>query len=167
MLPSRYVKSHFGAEVGLGCARVGVGVGGGAVAVGGTGVWLGVSMGVTVGASVGVKVTVEVGVAGGTGVWVGIGLDDGLGVLVGVEVALAGGAVRDASGQVQLTAIRDTTTPIVSPALLLVVKDEIPLPRRLPTSAQTSRTRLLARPAVAAIWHTRRLCSRTVQLHHS
>jgi hypothetical protein len=139
MLPSRYVKSHFGEEVGLGRARVGVGVGGGAVAVGGTAVWVGVSTGVTVGASVDVKMAVEVGVAAGTGVWVGMGLVDGLGVLVGVEVALTGGVVRETSGQVQLTVIRDATTPIISPAVLLFVKDGPPLLGRPPTSGQISR----------------------------
>lgn len=121
------------------------------MAVGGTAVWVGVSTGVTVGASVGVKMVVEVGVAAGTGVWVGTGLADGLGVLVGVKVGLAGVLVREASGQVQLTVTRDATTPIVSPAVLLLVKDGLPLLGRLPTSGQMSRIWLVASPVVTAI----------------
>jgi hypothetical protein len=163
MLPSKYVKSHFGEEVGLGCARVGVGVGGGAAAVGGTAVWVGVSTGVTVGVSVGVEMAVEVGVAAGTGVWVGMGLADGLGVLVGVEVALSGGVVRETSGQVQLTVIRDATTPIISPAVLLFVKDGPPLPGRLSTSAQISRDWPRASDDAPATLCTGRRCSRTAQ----
>jgi hypothetical protein len=138
------------------------------VAVGGAGVSVGISVGMGVGIRVGVSVTVGVAVAEGVGVSVGKGLNDGLGVLVGVGLAVAAGALRDASGQLQLIVIKAATTAVPSTALLWVDNDELTLLRRLPTPNRPSRSWPPTAPAAGlVIWHTRRLCSRTARPHHN
>jgi len=105
MLFSKYTNSQLGAVVGVGRRRVGVAVGGRWVAVGGTGVNVGVAVARVVGVTVGVSVTVGVGVSVGVGVWIGVAVNGGVGVLVAVGVAVGAGAMRDQTGQVQLTVI--------------------------------------------------------------
>ena len=90
--------------------RVGVAVGGRRVAVGGTGMDVGVGVGI--GVWVGVSVAVGVAVSAGVGVSVGVGVNDGLGVLVGVGVTVGAGAIRESSGQVQLTLVTTVISTI-------------------------------------------------------
>jgi hypothetical protein len=168
MLPWRYLNGHCGVAVGLGRTTVAVAVGGRVVAVGGTGVSVGMSVGRGVGIRVGVAVTVGVAVVDGVGDSVGKGLNDGLGVLVGVGLAVAAGAVRDASGQLQPIVIRAATTVVPRTALLWVDNDELDLLCRLPTLSRPSRAMpLAARVARLVISHTRRLCSRTGRPRHN
>ena len=90
-----------------------MGVTGLLVAVGGTGVAVGVSVTSGVGVTVGVSVGVGVGVNTGVAVCVEVGVKVGLGVLVGVGVAV-GGAMNELNEQPsRLSATSVTTKPVM------------------------------------------------------
>lgn len=125
MLFSKYTNSQLGAVVGVGRRRVGVAVGGRRVAVGGTGVNVGVSVARVVGVTVGVSVTVGVGVSVGVGVWIGVAVNGGVGVLVAVGVAVGAGEKSDAKGQLQAMVSIIATTVIHRAVALFAFKSAV------------------------------------------
>lgn len=129
MLFSKYTNSQLGAVVGVGRRRVGVAVGGRRVAVGGTGVNVGVSVARVVGVTVGVSVTVGVGVSVGVGVWIGVAVNGGVGVLVAVGVAVGAGEKSDAKGQLQAMVSIIATTVIHRAVALFAFKSAVLLSR--------------------------------------
>ena len=86
-----------------------MGVAGRRVAVGGTGVKVGVFVTADVGVLVGVSVAVGVGLSTGVDVYVAVGVNVGLGVLVGVGVGV-GGPINDAKEQPKRLTIVKTAT---------------------------------------------------------
>ncbi len=102
---------------------VGVAVAGRRVAVGGTGVKVGVSV------TAGVGVSVGVGVSTGVAVWVSVGVNVGLGVLVGVGVGV-GGPMKDAKEQPRRLTMAKTATamaPTVPARCFLVILEPVAL----------------------------------------
>ena len=107
---------------------MGVCVGGRRVAVGGTGVYVGVSVITGVGVSAGVSVASGVGVSVGVGASAKVGVKDGLGVLVGVGVTVGDGAMKDRRGQLQATPVIIAINRIPRTARLLFFKPVVLLP---------------------------------------
>lgn len=128
MLFSKYTNSQLGGVVGVGRRRVGVAVGGRWVAVGGTGVNVGVAVARVVGVTVGVSVTVGVGVSVGVGVWIGVAVNGGVGVLVAVGVAVGAGEKSDAKGQLQAMVSIIATTVIDRAVALFLFRSVVLFP---------------------------------------